>query len=94
MIDVRRQMIDERTFLILNEFLDRVRKQTERKAELYDGVNKGMTLDRALTVAAEELGEVASAITRERIHSIKDESIDLAHCALLIYKVACLMEDT
>lgn len=67
-------------------FLDALKRHAERKAELYDGVNKNMPIDTALRYATEELGEVATAITRERYQSASDECIDLAHCAFLIYK--------
>lgn len=68
------------------EFLKRLYINTKRKAELYDGVNKNIAIDTTLRLATEELGEVATAITRERWNSAMDECIDLAHCAFLIYK--------
>lgn len=72
--------------LEVDEFLNKLRKHTVRKAQLYDGVNKDMSVDTALRYAIEELGEVATSITRDRHQSILDECIDLAHCAFLIYK--------
>jgi NTP pyrophosphatase (non-canonical NTP hydrolase) len=55
------------------------------QAAFYDGINVGMKPDTALRLATEELGEVASAITRDRFNSARDECLDLAHCALLLY---------
>jgi len=67
-------------------FLDVLKTHGERKAKLYDGININMPIDTALRYATEELGEVATAISRDRYHSAMDECIDLAHCAFLIYK--------
>lgn len=54
------------------------------KAKLFDGIHANMSVEAALRRATEELGEVAAAITRHRYNSVKDECIDLAHCAMLI----------
>jgi len=67
-------------------FLQILEKHSEQKAKLYDGINTNMPIDTALRYATEELGEVATAISRDRYHSALDECIDLAHCAFLIYK--------
>lgn len=67
-------------------FLELLKIHAERKAKLYDGINTNMPVDTALRYATEELGEVATAISRDRYHSAMDECIDLAHCAFLIYK--------
>jgi len=69
----------------IKKFLKRLEIHSERKAKLYDGIDTNMPIDTALRYAAEELGEVATAISRDRFNSAKDECIDLAHCAYLIY---------
>jgi NTP pyrophosphatase (non-canonical NTP hydrolase) len=69
----------------IKRFLSLLELHTERKAKLYDGFNTNMTPNDALRYAIEELGEVASDITRYRYSSARDECIDLAHCVLLIY---------
>jgi hypothetical protein len=71
--------------LIVNEFLIRLYKHTKRKAVLYDGLNANMTTDNAIILIVEELGEVASELTRHRWSSALDECIDVAHCILLLY---------
>lgn len=70
---------------ILKKFLIRLYRHTIRKDNLYDG-NSNMSIDEALRYATEELGEVATSITRERYSTTLDECIDLAHCAFLIYR--------
>jgi len=67
-------------------FLKILEKHAERKAKLYDGINTNMPIDTALRYATEELGEIATAISRDRYHSALDECIDLAHCAFLVYQ--------
>jgi hypothetical protein len=67
-------------------FLDVLKTHAEIKEKLYDGINTDMPVDTALRYATEELGEIATAISRDRYHSAMDECIDLAHCAFLIYK--------
>jgi NTP pyrophosphatase (non-canonical NTP hydrolase) len=71
---------------MIENFLERLKLHTERKAKLYDGFNQDIVVDRALRYAIEELGEIATAITRQRYNSAMDECIDLAHCAFLLYK--------
>jgi NTP pyrophosphatase (non-canonical NTP hydrolase) len=71
---------------LLEFFLKSLKLHAKRKSKLYDGVNTNMPIDTALRYAAEELGEVATAISRDRYHSALDECVDLAHCAFLIYK--------
>ncbi len=68
----------------VNKFVKRLRRHAKRKAKLYDGIDRDMPIDTALRYANEELGEIATAITRDRWNSAKDECIDLAHCAMLI----------
>ena len=71
---------------IYNEFLELLQPHRKRKIEEhFDGPNVSMSLDHALRLAIEELGEVASAITRNRFVLAKHECIDLAQCAYLIY---------
>lgn len=67
-------------------FLQALKLHAQRKAKLYDGIDRDMPIDTALRYATEELGEVATAISRDRYHSAMDECIDLAHCAFLIFK--------
>lgn len=71
---------------LLYLFLKALQLHAERKAKLYDGINTNIPIDTALRYATEELGEVATAISRDRYHSAMDECIDLAHCAFLIFK--------
>lgn len=69
----------------LEFFLKVLKDHAVRKAKLYDGVDTDMPVDTALRYAVEELGEIATAISRNRYQSAVDECIDLAHCAFLIY---------
>jgi NTP pyrophosphatase (non-canonical NTP hydrolase) len=55
-----------------------------KKRKLYDGADKPMGVDQALRYTTEELGEVASAITRERWELAKQECLDVAHAAMLL----------
>jgi NTP pyrophosphatase (non-canonical NTP hydrolase) len=71
---------------MIKDFLKILEILSDRKAKLYDGIDNDMTIDTALRHATEELGEIATAITRDRYHSALDECIDLAHCAFLIYQ--------
>lgn len=69
----------------IRDFVEKLVIHAERKAILYDGVGNDMPVDTALRYAIEEIGEVATDISRDRIQGAKDECIDLAHCAMLIY---------
>jgi NTP pyrophosphatase (non-canonical NTP hydrolase) len=71
---------------MIKDFLKILEIHSNRKAKLYDGINNDMPVDTALRYAIEELGEVATAISRDRYHSALDECVDLAHCAFLIYQ--------
>ena len=71
---------------LLIVFLNRLYLHAIRKAKLYDGIDNNMPIDTALRYATEELGEIATAISRDRFNSAMDECLDLAHCAFLIYK--------
>lgn len=69
----------------MDEFIKLLCKQVERKAKLYDGINQTRTTDQWLRFSVEELGEVSSALTRERYELAKVECIDLAHAILCLY---------
>lgn len=69
----------------IDQFLELLRTQAERKADLYDGTNTAITVDECLRYTTEELGEVASAVTRDRTKLAQYECLDLAHCAMLIW---------
>lgn len=71
----------------LEEFLEWIARQAVRKDELYDGVQNARQLDEVMRFTIEELGEVSSAITRERWELAKAECVDLAHCAFLLYRI-------
>jgi hypothetical protein len=77
----------------LKSFLRVLEVHTGNKAKLYDGINANMPVDTALRYAIEELGEVATAINRDRFLSALDECIDLAHCAFLIYQAICKQKE-
>ena len=77
-------------------FLSLLKAQLKAKTRLHDGENgigsrsrrngdESSLRDYMLRLATEELGEVASAITRERYDLARAECIDLAHCALLMW---------
>lgn len=72
------------------EFCESLLATAKRKFELYDGIQSagrgtgGMSIDFALKFAIEELGEIASALNRNRLNLAQEECIDLAHCAMLI----------
>lgn len=71
----------------IDEFLVILRKHAIRKSMLYDGVKvaAASSPDVCLRYATEELGEIAAALTRERLKLAEYESIDLAHAAMLIW---------
>ena len=81
-------MSDEKDFIV--EFVNKLDAHAKRKATLYDGIETAnrreddMSIDFFLRCAIEELGEVASAITRERWQLAFEECIDVAHTAMLI----------
>lgn len=68
----------------IEEFCIALKAHAICKAKLYDGVERDLSIDRRLVLAVEELGEIASAVTRERMQLAKYECMDLAHCAMLI----------
>jgi len=73
----------------INSFCEQLKQHAQMKATLYDGVDKALddknSPDVCLRYATEELGEIASALTRKRVETAKAECIDLAHCAMLVY---------
>lgn len=69
----------------IKEFCILLELQAIRKAQLYDGVESDTSVDRRLALATEELGEVASAVTRSRLLLAKAECLDLAHCGMLLW---------
>ncbi len=77
----------------IKSFCTQLEKHTKRKANLYDGFNNNMHPDYALRLATEELGEIASAITRDRLGLAEKECIDLAHCAFLILEALSRIEN-
>lgn len=77
--------MNKNTESLVNSFCVRLKEHAFRKAKLYDGVDNVMSADEALRYAAEELGEVAAEITRHRWFACQAETIDLAHCAMLVY---------
>lgn len=85
----------------LDKFLELVKQQIQRKAKLYDGLDRIVNTNLDLTPVArglfsctEELGEVASAITRHRYDLAMAECIDVAHSALLLYLAVQKQRDT
>lgn len=68
------------------QFCELLLRQARRKAALYDGTSRQFAPDAALRLATEELGEIASAITRERTEAARAECIDLAHCCIHIWR--------
>lgn len=72
------------TLEYINEFCDTLRRHALRKSKLYDGINAKLSPRDGVVLATEELGEIATAIVRDRDACICAEAIDLAHCALLI----------
>ena len=67
-----------------NDFLNKLKGHTDHKAKLYDGINNDMPIDTALRYLIEEVGEVATEISRERLSTAVNETIDVAHCAMLV----------
>jgi len=78
-------MIDQH----LESFCNELKHQAKRRQQLYDGYNNATGFDKddfkLITAMVEELGEIASAIIRERPEAAKAECIDLAHCCFLLY---------
>jgi len=68
-----------------NEFIQLLKSQALRKAKAYDGSNRILPVDVTLRFAIEELGEISTAITRDRYLQAWYECLDLAHCAFLIW---------
>lgn len=66
-------------------FAAKLRLRTERKASLYNGVNRDLSYDCGVRFAREGLCEIVSALACERFELAKAECLDLAHSAFLIY---------
>lgn len=69
----------------IKDFLEGLEYRAIRKEKMYDGSGRDFDIDTALRFATEELGEIASAITRHRFLLAQDECIDLAHSAMLLW---------
>ena len=77
----------------IERLLKLVDAQIRLKAKLYDGVDSigavGTSgfepISRFMISLTEEIGEVASSITRHRYELAKAECIDVAHSVLLLY---------
>lgn len=74
---------------LANKFVDALGRHARAKSILYDGINATLAPYKAISLAAEELGEIASAVIRDRPEAAKAECLDLAHCAMLIYISLC-----
>lgn len=70
--------------LAASEFIKALERHVEQKSSLYDGITKLKDRSRHLMFIAEEAGEVASALLRNRPYSAVAECLDLAHSALLL----------
>ena len=66
-------------------FCDRLLAHAINKARLYDGLNLDVSPEQCLQLITEEVGEVASALNRNRRALVKEEAIDVAHTAMLLY---------
>lgn len=73
----------------MDPILKLMKRQVIRKAKLYDGYDSAISVKKGINEfmlsAVEELGEVSSALTRERYQSALDECIDVMHSTLLLY---------
>lgn len=73
------------------EILKRVESTLQRKKNLYDGHNTVLEnegedmIKRFMYSVMEEVGEVCSAIIRDRPEAAKAEIIDVMHSCLLLY---------
>lgn len=68
----------------VEEFILALSKHAEQKSMMYDSTEKEIGIERTITYAVEELGEVATACVRDRWLLAWYECLDLAHCAMLI----------
>jgi len=96
---IERELNEKLAMSNLDEFLAMLQRQAVEKAKLYDGAETftgfaqrenivpSSQVDFGVRLAAEELGEIASAITRNRRSLARAECIDLAHCAFLLWVV-------
>lgn len=72
------------TIPVVDAFCNSLNRHAYFKAALYDGVNATISPEKAILLAAEELGEVSSEIIRKRYYAAVFECIDLAHTAMLV----------
>lgn len=66
-------------------FCERLLVHARNKAELWDGVGSAMSPEESLQLITEEVGEVAGALNRGRRDLAKEEAVDVAHTAMLLY---------
>lgn len=72
--------------------LDKIKEKILHKKTLYDGfdqiahpVYEKDNIKKFMFSVVEEVGEVSSAITRDRMLLARDECIDIIHSAILLY---------
>lgn len=65
-------------------FLCALNRQVQRKLHLHDGIESSQQPLQLLASIAEELGEVATDLARERYYGAIAECIDVAHSALIL----------
>lgn len=70
---------------MVEDFCEKLKRHAEKKACLYDGADKNADISQLVMYLAEEVGEVSSALTRDRPILARYECLDVAHCAFLIY---------
>jgi len=68
------------------KFLKRLQAHAIRKADMYDGVNRSCTIDRAIKLVGEEFGEINSALIRDRVLLAEEECLDVAHAVFLLWR--------
>ena len=77
--------MDPHNQAIVEDFCKKLKSHAEHKAKLYDGADKNAAISQLVMYLAEEVGEVSSALTRDRPILARYECIDVAHSAFLIY---------
>lgn len=63
-------------------FIEALERQVQRKSWMRDGIETSGEPLRILADIAEELGEVATDLSRERYYGAIAECVDVAHAAL------------
>ena len=66
-------------------FCDRLLVHARNKAKLWDGLDSKLSPEFCLQLIIEEIGEVAGALNRDRRDLAKEEAVDVAHTAMLLY---------